>query len=66
VHVSFAIMIDNPSNVIGHYSITKTALVALTKICAKELLHENIRVNCIAPGVIKTRFSGSLWEGREK
>jgi dehydrogenase/reductase SDR family protein 4 len=59
-------MKDDPSSVIGHYSITKTALVALTKVIAKELLHENIRANCIAPGIIKTRFSGSLWEGKEK
>lgn len=29
-----------PSTVIGHYAVTKTALVAMTKILAKELLHD--------------------------
>lgn len=43
--------------VIGHYAITKTALVALTKILAKELMDEGIRVNCVCPGLIKTNFS---------
>ena len=54
------------SSVIGHYSITKTALVAMTKALAQELLQENIRVNGLAPGLIKTKFSSGLWEGREK
>lgn len=58
--------VDSPAGVIGHYSITKTALVAMTKALAQELLHDEIRVNCLAPGLIKTKFSSSLWEGREK
>lgn len=53
----------DPSSVIGHYSITKTALVALTKILSKELLDDEIRVNCICPGLIKTKFSSGLWTG---
>ena len=55
-----------PSNVIGFYSITKTMLVSMTKILAHELKPIPIRVNCIAPGVIKTGFSKMLWEGKEK
>ena len=46
-----------PNALIGHYSITKTMLVALTKILAKELLYDQITVNCVCPGLIKTKFS---------
>ena len=42
---------------LGPYVISKTALLALTKILAVELASSNIRVNCIAPGLIKTKFS---------
>lgn len=55
---------DLPS-IIGHYAITKTALVALTKILAKELQDDDIRVNCVCPGLIKTKFSHSLWSQGE-
>lgn len=58
--------IDVPSKVIGHYSITKTALLALIKTIAHELQPEGIRVNGIAPGLIKTKFSGGIWKGREQ
>ena len=47
--------------IIGHYAITKTALVALTKILAKELMDDGIRVNCVCPGLIKTNFSRPLY-----
>ena len=40
--------------------------MALTKVVAKELLADNVRVNCVAPGLIKTEFSGMLWKGKEK
>lgn len=56
--------LDDLPAVIGHYAVTKTALVALGKILAKELLQDEIRVNCIAPGLIKTDFSGMLWKDR--
>ena len=51
---------------IGHYGITKTALIALAKTLAKELHNDEIRVNSIAPGLIKTDFSKALWEGGEE
>lgn len=46
--------------VLGPYSVSKTALLGLTKIMAQELGPENIRVNCVAPGIIKTRFSSAV------
>lgn len=61
---SYAGYTPNPS--IGFYSITKTMLVAMNKILGRELSKIPVRVNCVAPGLIKTKFSSSLWEGREK
>lgn len=50
------------SQVIGHYALTKTALLGLTKQLATHLLDDQIRVNGVAPGLIKTEFSGTLWK----
>lgn len=47
---------------IAAYSVTKTALLGLTKALSQDLAIEDIRVNAIAPGVIKTRFSGAFWK----
>ena len=44
----------------GVYSITKTALLGATKALASELAKDNIRVNCVAPGLIKTNFSSAV------
>lgn len=46
---------------IGAYSISKTALLGLCKNMSMELGPERIRVNLVAPGVIKTKFSQLLW-----
>ncbi|XP_061174290.1 dehydrogenase/reductase SDR family member 4-like [Saccostrea echinata] len=54
-----------PSPVIGAYSVSKTALLGLTKALVHECSPRNIRVNGIAPGVIKTRFSEQLWKDEE-
>ena len=42
------------------YGVTKTTLCGLTKGLAKSLVHKNIRVNCIAPGVINTEFASPV------
>lgn len=46
---------------LGPYNVSKTALLGLTKNLAIELAPKNIRVNCLAPGLIKTNFSSVLW-----
>lgn len=51
-----------PFEALGVYSISKTALIGLTKVLANELAKERIRVNCLCPGVVKTDFSRALWE----
>lgn len=47
--------------VLGAYSISKTALLGLTKAAAMELASNKIRVNCVCPGIIKTKFSQAMW-----
>ncbi len=44
------------------YSVTKAAYVMLTQVMAKEWGQWGIRVNAIAPGIIKTRLSELLWK----
>ncbi|HET6873846.1 MAG TPA: SDR family oxidoreductase [Acidimicrobiales bacterium] len=46
---------------IGIYDMTKAALVHLTKHLASEL-GPGVRVNAIAPGLVKTDFARALWE----
>lgn len=46
---------------IGAYCISKTTLLGLTKVLARELGPSGIRVNCLAPGIMKTKFSEMLW-----
>jgi NAD(P)-dependent dehydrogenase (short-subunit alcohol dehydrogenase family) len=51
-----------PSVGLGIYSISKAGLIMMTKVLAMELGPSKIRVNAIAPGVVKTHFSRALWE----
>jgi len=50
-----------PGRMQGIYSMTKAALISLTQTLALELAADNIQVNAIAPGLIKTRFASALW-----
>ena len=50
-----------PEPGIGIYSVSKAGLINLTKAMAQDWGADNIRVNAICPGLIKTRFSEALW-----
>ena len=50
-----------PEQGIGMYSVSKAALINLTKAMAQDWGPDNIRVNAICPGLIKTKFSEALW-----
>ena len=55
----------NPGTAMGVYSVSKAAVIAMTKQLAQELGHANIRVNALAPGLIKTKFSSALWSNED-
>ena len=46
---------------LGIYSVSKAALISLTKVMAAEWGKHNIRANVICPGLIQTKFSQALW-----
>jgi NAD(P)-dependent dehydrogenase (short-subunit alcohol dehydrogenase family) len=49
------------SAMLGAYGISKAADMQLARNLAVEWGPQNIRVNCIAPGIIRTHFSRALW-----
>ena len=51
--------------VLGAYAISKAADMQLARNLAQELSPHNIRVNCIAPGLVKTDFARALWDTPE-
>ena len=53
------------SDVIGTYNVSKAADMQLARNLAVELGPRNIRVNCIAPGLVKTDFARALWDDPE-
>ncbi|GJQ67992.1 hypothetical protein Trydic_g16734 [Trypoxylus dichotomus] len=55
----------NSQNLLGAYSVSKTALIALSKLASLQLAKKNITVNCVAPGMIKTKFAEVLTENEE-
>ena len=54
-----------PEHNIGIYSVSKAAIISLTKAMAQDWGGDNIRANAICPGLIKTRFSEALWSDAE-
>ncbi|MEO9132066.1 MAG: SDR family oxidoreductase, partial [Sphingomonas sp.] len=54
------------STMIGAYCISKAADMQLARNLAHEFGPDNVRVNCIAPGLIKTDFARALWEDPER
>lgn len=55
----------NPGRYQGIYSITKAAVISLTKTLAVELGADNIQVNAIAPGLVQTKFAQALWANED-
>ena len=53
------------NSVLGAYNISKAADFQLARNLANELGPHNIRVNCIAPGLVKTDFARALWDTPE-
>lgn len=51
--------------IIGAYNISKAADFQLARNLAHEFGPDNVRVNCIAPGLIRTDFARALWENPE-
>lgn len=51
----------SPEPFLGIYSVSKAALLSLTKVLAKEFGPAKIRVNAICPGLVQTKFSQALW-----
>jgi len=52
----------NPSVAQGAYCVAKAGIVMLTRVLCRELGRYNIRVNAIAPGLVKTEMSRGIWD----
>jgi len=50
-----------PERQLGLYSMSKAALISLTKVLAAEWARDGIRANVICPGLVRTKFSAALW-----
>jgi NAD(P)-dependent dehydrogenase (short-subunit alcohol dehydrogenase family) len=53
------------TEILGIYALSKAADMQLARNLAVEWGPDNIRVNCIAPGLVKTDFARALWEDPE-
>jgi NAD(P)-dependent dehydrogenase (short-subunit alcohol dehydrogenase family) len=54
-----------PGIAVGAYSISKAGIIMLTRQLALELAPFNIRVNALAPGIVKTDFNAAFWKEPE-
>ena len=50
---------------LGGYAMSKAAHIQLARNLALEWGHANVRVNCIAPGLVRTHMARALWEDAE-
>jgi NAD(P)-dependent dehydrogenase (short-subunit alcohol dehydrogenase family) len=57
---SVAGLVGQPA--IGAYSASKAALIGFTRSAAMELVHQGLRVNCVAPGYVDTEMAAGLRE----
>jgi NAD(P)-dependent dehydrogenase (short-subunit alcohol dehydrogenase family) len=55
----------NPGTGVGAYSVSKAGIIMLTRQLALELAAKNIRVNALAPGIVKTDFNREIWGNPE-
>lgn len=55
----------SPGNMQGIYSISKAAVISMTKSFAMECAEFNVRVNALLPGLTKTKFAGALFQQEE-
>jgi 3-oxoacyl-[acyl-carrier protein] reductase len=55
----------NPGVNAGAYSVSKAGIIMMTRQLALELASAGIRVNALAPGIVKTDFNIDLWRGPE-
>ena len=51
----------NPGTKVGAYSVSKAGIIMLTRQLALELAEHGVRVNALAPGVVKTDFTRIIW-----
>jgi NAD(P)-dependent dehydrogenase (short-subunit alcohol dehydrogenase family) len=64
INISSAGGLQVDRGLIGYYNASKAALLHLTRQLAAELA-PGVRVNAIAPGLVKTDFARALWEANE-
>jgi 2-deoxy-D-gluconate 3-dehydrogenase len=49
----------------GIYGVAKAGIEMMTKVIAQELAADNIQVNAVAPGMVRTKFSEPFWSNSE-
>ena len=54
-----------PGDMQGIYSISKAAVISMTKSFAQECAQFNVRVNALLPGLTKTKFAGALFTNED-